>query len=177
MLVELPAAHREQFKEPLGPLFTDATALLAEAGTPLLTVGDVVTYHLLEASRPPDVGIVDGRTKRRSVDPTIGQRLSKTEAGEIAAGNPAGTITRSLVTALSTALERADPVLIDVDGEEDLATIPAILLAPTGASVVYGQPGEGMVHVQVDESTKKRARELLELMKGDHGAITAGLAR
>ena len=39
---------------------------------------------------------------------------------------------------------------IVVEGEEDLATLPAILYAPPGSVVVYGQPDEGSVLVKVN---------------------------
>jgi uncharacterized protein (UPF0218 family) len=58
--------------------------------------------------------------------------------------------------------------VIDVGGEEDLVTLPAIAAAPENASVVYGQPGEGMVRVPVDGETRRRARDLIERMNGDH---------
>jgi uncharacterized protein (UPF0218 family) len=54
-----------------------------------------------------------------------------------------------------------------VDGEEDLATLPALVAAPTGASIVYGQPGEGMVLVEVDLTSTDRARDLLSRMRGE----------
>jgi uncharacterized protein (UPF0218 family) len=41
-------------------------------------------------------------------------------------------------------------------------------MATEGASVVYGQPGEGMVHVRVDSEVSERARGLLNRMDGDH---------
>ncbi|MFC6726763.1 DUF359 domain-containing protein, partial [Halobium palmae] len=56
---------------------------------------------------------------------------------------------------------------------EDLATLPAIVAAPLGASVVYGQPDQGMVHVPVTEETKAEARDLLARMDGDVDAALA----
>ncbi len=53
-----------------------------------------------------------------------------------------------------------------VDGEEDLA-LPAIVAAPEGASVVYGQPDEGMVHVRVTAEAKAEMRTLLDRFDGD----------
>ena len=46
-------------------------------------------------------------------------------------------------------------VLILVDGEEDLAAIPCILMAPPGSLVLYGQPGEGLVVCEVDKVIDK----------------------
>ncbi|MEF8937495.1 MAG: DUF359 domain-containing protein [Halovenus sp.] len=41
------------------------------------------------------------------------------------------------------------------------------MVAPNDASVVYGQPGEGMVHATVDEKRQERVRDILSRMDGD----------
>jgi len=71
------------------------------------------------------------------------------------------------LSALGDALSAGEPVMIEVDGEEDLAALPAIVAAPDGASVVYGQPGEGMVRVAVTPESRAEARELFEALDGD----------
>ena len=171
VLVRLPEEHREAFKEPLGPIATDPARVLDRVEGPLLAVGDVVTYHFERAGRSPDVAFVDGQTKRTAVDPEIERTLADSAVPTLDASNPPGTLTATLLTAIHEALDRGEPVRIDVDGEEDLATIPAILLAPIGASVVYGQPDRGMVHVAVTHASKRRARELLGLLEGDHDRL------
>ncbi|MEF8781561.1 MAG: GTP-dependent dephospho-CoA kinase family protein [Haloarculaceae archaeon] len=176
VVVELQRALRPELKEPLGPIFTDADDLLATAQSPLLAVGDVVTYHLIRAGRVPDVALVDERTERSAVDPEIREGIEGFDR-EVTASNPQGTLTADLLTALRGAIDREATTLIDVDGEEDLATLPAILLAPRGASVVYGQPGEGMVRVTVDGATTDRARNLLSRMEGDTRRLWAVLDR
>jgi hypothetical protein len=149
-------------------VYTDADGLLAEAGSPLVAVGDVVTYHLLEAGRVPDVALVDARTERERVDPEV---LARLEAGDFdrerSVENPAAVLTADLLAALRAAVGSEGTVCLDIDGEEDLATLPAVALAPDGASVVYGQPGEGMVHVVVDDEVRASARELLGRFEGD----------
>lgn len=170
-LVTLPDAARESLKEPMGPIETDAETLLERTAKPLIAVGDVVTYHLLEADHPPDVALVDGYTERTAVDDEIEQRV--TANASVTVTNPPATITAALVCTLCEALENTEPTTILVDGEEDLATLPAILAAPDGASVVYGQPGEGMVHVRVDETVRTEIRELLARFEGDHERLVA----
>jgi uncharacterized protein (UPF0218 family) len=54
-------------------------------------------------------------------------------------------------------------VHVVVDGEEDLLVLVAVLYAPVGGLVVYGQPGEGVVVVRVTDA--KRA-EALGILKG-----------
>jgi uncharacterized protein (UPF0218 family) len=60
-------------------------------------------------------------------------------------------------------------VRVEVEGEEDLAAILAILMAPEGAKVLYGMPGQGMVVVTVDPESRGKARALLDLMEPREG--------
>jgi uncharacterized protein (UPF0218 family) len=172
-LLRLPGALRAELKAPMGPVFTDADALLAEAGRPVVGVGDVVTRHLLGVETPR-VALVDGRTERED--------LAEPERPDLAAfdrrervDNPAATLSAALLRALGEALAGQGTTAIVVDGEEDLAALPAILAAPEGATVVYGQPGEGMVRVAVDAAARERARDLLERMDGDSDAALEAL--
>jgi uncharacterized protein (UPF0218 family) len=176
-MLTLPDSLRDAFKEPLGPVTTDADELLADAAetrgdraapdAPVIAVGDVVTYHLREAGRVPDVALIDGKSEREAVDAEIESALAAADDRRIAVENPAATLSADLLEALREALSDADPVIIEVTGEEDLAALPAILAAPDGASVVYGQPGEGMVRVAVTSESRAKARELFEALDGD----------
>jgi uncharacterized protein (UPF0218 family) len=167
-VVELPESLRLELKEPLGPIFTDATELLAATGSPLVTVGDVVTYHVLEAGRTPTVALVDERTERSAVDPEIAERLAGNDFDVVRqVSNPAATLSEPLLRVLREAIESGETTLIEVDGEEDLAALPAIALVPVNASVVYGQPGEGMVNTVVDAEARAQMEELLSRMDGD----------
>jgi uncharacterized protein (UPF0218 family) len=154
----------------MGPIYSDADALLAEAGTPLITVGDMVTYHVLSAGRVPDVALIDDRTERSAVDPTVADAIEGFDRC-LTATNPPGTITKALLDALSSALAGDSTTLIEVGGEEDLAALPAVLGASEHASIVYGQPGEGMVLVSPDTQTRKRVRSILDQMNGNTDRI------
>ena len=164
-LLVLPAELRHELKEPLGPIETDANRLLKEIDGPLIAVGDVVTYHFLKAGREPDVALVDERTKRDAVDEEI--RATVTENTHIEAVNPPAEISGDVVRALLEGLARDEPTTILVEGEEDLVALPAIVAAPAGASVVYGQPDEGMVHVAVTDDHRAEVRALLDRFEGD----------
>ena len=164
-LLVLPDDLRAELKEPIGPVETDAERLLSDVDGPLIAVGDVVTYHLLEAGRAPDVALVDERTEREAVD----EDVRETVAAEthLEAVNPPAEISVDVIEALLEGLARAEPTTIMVEGEEDLVALPAIVAAPEGASVVYGQPGEGMVHVLVTDDHRAEMRALLERFEGD----------
>lgn len=170
VLLELPRELRDELKEPMGPLYTDTAALLAAAGDPLVAVGDMVTYHLLEAGRRPDLALVDERTKRSAVDSDVTAAITGFDR-TVAVDNPAGTLTRELLDAMRAGLDSEETTLIDVAGEEDLAALPAVLLLPEPASLVYGQPDEGMVLVRPESVVRERVRSILSRMDGNSEAV------
>ncbi|UWG48890.1 DUF359 family protein [Halanaeroarchaeum sp. HSR-CO] len=165
-VASLPESARAAFKEPLGPIFQDADALLEDAGTPLITVGDVVTYHIVGAGVTPHVAIIDGITEREPVSEDVRRGIPDADRA-VSVENPPGTLTESLLLALDEALDAEERTLLRVTGEEDLATLPAVLLAPANASIVYGQPGEGMVRVGVTEPRREAVRELCGSLETD----------
>ena len=164
VVVRLPDDRRAELKPPLGPVFTDVDNLLSLVDGPLVAVGDVVTAHLEWAGRPPDLAVVDEQTERSPVEDDV--RAAAREPDE-RVENPPATLTAELIEAMRAGLAADGPTTVLVDGEEDLATLPALLLAPIGASVVYGQPGEGMVLVGVYPGVRSKARRWLEEMAVD----------
>lgn len=170
VLLILPDEHRVEFKDPLGEIYTDADELLKVASEPIIAVGDVVTKTLLDAGHSPLVSVVDGHTEREPVDSDVREQTRSIDR-VIEVANPAGAITSALAEALVRAMDDPAPVRIEVDGEEDLAVIPAILAAPIGATVVYGQPGEGMVAVSVTAELLEEIRRLLTYFEGDQEAF------
>jgi len=168
VVVTLPDSLRVELKSPAGPLYTDPERLLADTTEPLVTVGDVVTHHVLGVGPVPKVALVDERTERSAVDPAVRERIEGSSfAHECTVANPPAGLSAELLETLPRLFGRDGTTLVAVDGEEDLATLPAVLVAPPGASVVYGQPGEGMVLVPADESHSNRMRDLLARMDGD----------
>ena len=181
-MLRLPDSLRGAFKEPFGPVYTDTDELLravdetaAAAPTdiddpPLIAVGDVVTHHLLKAGRQPDVAVIDGKTEREAVDGAVEATLADPVGSTRHVSNPPAELSEAMLVALQESILSPDPVRIVVDGEEDLATLPALVAAPRGSSVVYGQPGDGMVHVAVTEAQTDEARRLLGEFDGDTAA-------
>ena len=154
----LPDGCRKYFRDPFGPLFPDiATAESVFAGRMIIAVGDVVTHNLMDAGILPDLSVIDGSTMREPCD-----RVVALPVPEVTVSNPAGMITGALIRAIEGAMN-AGPCLIRVDGEEDLAVIPAVRAAPDGACVLYGQPGEGVVVIIVDKGARDKAEMLFRL--------------
>jgi uncharacterized protein (UPF0218 family) len=174
VVLSLPESMRHELKDPLGPIYTDADELLGAAGRPLIAVGDIVTYHLLTSRSRPTVALVDGKTKREAVSAEVRDAIDTGAFDRhVTVRNPAATLTAGLLEELRAALDRAvagegQSTVIEVtDGEEDLAALPALAVAPDGAGVVYGQPDEGMVLATVDDEARAGVWDLLDRMDGD----------
>ncbi len=136
----------------------------------LVTVGDQVTRLINQHKIKVDLAIVDFRVKRRKIYSSM-QDLNfdvdtQDKTSIITVRNEPGKITKTLVTAIRTSLNRIisdrRSRIIKVNGEEDLAAVPAIILSPLGSVVIYGQPNEGVVVVQVTEEKKSRLIKLME---------------
>jgi len=162
---------RVRLKAPLGTLFKgderqaaqDAWSLVQRStSAKIIVVGDRVSIDSAALNVKADLYIVDGKVMRQPVSDRHREvdRVFDVE-------NPAGKITSSAVEAVRRALASGETTRINVHGEEDLLTLPAILEAPLGSSVVYGQPGEGVVVVKVTERKKREVRAIVEAMPWD----------
>ena len=139
-------------------VFEDAIPMIKEASF-LISVGDQTTKNLVDIDLIPDLGIIDNRIQRKDHNYDI----IRTE-NILNADNPAGTITENLwetiEEAISLTLEDSGNRIIVVKGEEDLAVLPCLLIAPEDAVILYGQPNEGLVFVNVFEA-KGKAEKLM----------------
>lgn len=159
---------RQELKKPQGILLEGSEAAnvrrieeLVKSSKPskLITVGDVVTSNLMNANILPDLCIVDGKTLRGKFKIKL-----KTEKN-LKLKNPRGTISAKAWKVIRKAISSEVKVGIIVEGEEDLLTIPAVLLAPNRAIVIYGQPDTGVVVVNINEESKKHFRNLAKQME------------
>ena len=171
MALLLPDELREKLKKPLGKLYygSDCMEKLKadlKGDEKIIAIGDMVTYSAIKAGIVPDVAVVDEKTLRTKVSDEVIKCTRRPYFREIKVVNPPAKLTNRLLEAIEEALESLDPTRIFVDGEEDLATIPAIALAPISSIVIYGQPDEGVVAVKVTRSKKKLARKVLDKMEG-----------
>jgi uncharacterized protein (UPF0218 family) len=160
--LRLPDGMRSELKEPMGYVSPEVEEDRLTGR--VVAVGDMVTYHLLGAGRTPDVAVVDGRTKREDVDDEVVERWKGMRVTARVENEP-GTVSDALVDALRDAYREGG--LIEVEGEEDLAVLPAVALASDGDTVVYGQPNEGMVYVDVDNEARDYVLDILNRMEGD----------
>ena len=156
----VPPDKAEEFKRPIGK---PIKKIKNDDRNMLITVGDVVSLTARKEGITPDVSVYDGRTERRAMT-EFAAMVEDLGLEHVVADNPPGTVTRELFDALRNALTRKDG-LIRVNGEEDLAVLPCILLAPEGARIVYGWPGKGMMQVTTSGIIKKEAERLWNMME------------
>jgi uncharacterized protein (UPF0218 family) len=158
-----------KLKEPIGTLvqgsFEETMEELRkvvekEKPARIISVGDAVSKNLVEFGIFPDLLIVDNKIMRKSSQPILVQ----TDV-TIRVQNPQGTITKQAIEAVKEAFAVSHHAKIVVDGEEDLLTLIAVLYAPEGSFVVYGQPFVGIVLVRVTKQKKDEIVRILESMK------------
>lgn len=159
---KLPPDLRPLLKRHLGELLPTAAEvavrLKQRPGLRVISVGDVTTAELLKLGIEPDVVVVDYRIMRSNADERVKRTIKGYRIPSVRVRNPPATITPELCEAL----EKEPPIKIIVEGEEDLATMVAVLKAPLGSVVLYGQPGEGVIWLEVTEQKKQQFEELLE---------------
>ncbi len=115
---------------------------LPEKGKPLATIGDYTSRLLLERGYRPQLIVIDCMVERQR----IGCLPSPPGYRVVRVANPRGCITWSLWREVSAAWG-TKPTIIYVDGEDDLAAIPAIIEAPDEALIAYGIPWSGLAVV------------------------------
>ena len=168
-ILRLPEKLRAKLKKPLGTLipgnFQEIISKLRELierekPTKIITVGDAVTECMIKNGIQPDVFIIDNKIMRQSITP-----LKFGAKRTLYAKNPAGTISDNAWAAIKNALEMNIQTKIVIDGEEDLLALPAVLFAPEGSFVVYGQPKEGVVVIKVTAEKKAEVKLIIDEME------------
>jgi len=159
----LPESMRCELREPLGELIEDSSFFPESFGGRVITVGDVITRRFVDSGKMPWIAIIDGKSRRKmySFDACLDGGCTKVK-------NPAGELTTELWGALRAACMRDEMSTICVEGEEDLAALPAILLAPEDTVVVYGMPDVGVVVVKSGKAREK-VREIIGRMEVKSG--------
>ncbi|MEM1874811.1 MAG: DUF359 domain-containing protein, partial [Candidatus Hadarchaeales archaeon] len=105
-----------------------------------------MSVKLLEKEIFPDILVIDFKIERADVLQPVLNMLRNAPYQETRIKNAAGTLNPALWDIFEKA---SGKMRVIVEGEEDLVTIPAVLTSPIGSIVIYGQPGEGTVIIEV----------------------------
>jgi len=159
--MHLPEDMRDELRVPLGPVVQEEE-LVARIGTsgPICTVGDMTTETVHRLALPIHLAVVDYQTKRRP-DPRWVEALSSVGERTVEVTNAPATITATMYNGIIEAWSSPASVKMVVEGEEDMAALPAILHSPEGATVIYGIPDTGLCLVQVDGHARDVVADIL----------------
>ena len=157
----LPEDMREELKLPLGPVIKEEQLdRYLEKGDLVATVGDMTSATIHRLGYRPQMVVVDYQTKR-SFDPKWKEATASAGDVTVFVRNPPATITSDLYNEILKAWTSRSTTKLVVEGEEDMASLPAILQAPEGATVIYGIPDTGRCLVQVDEDARDIVADVL----------------
>ena len=164
----LPQEMRSELKEPIGFLADEKQMIdFIKQSSQVVSVGDQVTYTLLSHDINPWICIIDYQIKRQQYNSSIKKTLKSYGDRKVQVKNPAGMITEALFIEIKNAYQKlhsSEHLRIDVDGEEDLAALPAILMAPENVTIIYGMPDKGVVVVPSSDKYKQKVKEILAKM-------------
>jgi len=166
MLV-LPDKLRDKLKEPIGQLVDEEKLLkLLKNEKYVVSVGDQVTYTILKHGVVPIFCVVDFKIKRDESPFATNELIRAFGKKVVKIKNPSGCIVDKLWNTIETAYKvlGKGSLRIEIIGEEDLAALPAIFLAPRDVTIIYGLPNKGVVVVKASDKNKQKVKEILDEM-------------
>lgn len=154
----MPDNMREELSHPLGSIVSHARPGLAC----VISVGDMTTKTLLDAHVTIALIIMDNMVNRKEYTSLV-PLLAKLHAPTRKVQSGPGYISKEAVAVINAwARDPRKQIVLEVAGEEDLLTLPAIAYAPVGSVLYYGQPGKGIVEVTVTPEKKEQVHGLLK---------------
>jgi cytidyltransferase-like protein len=154
----LPESLRSLLQQPLAKILDEVPEKID--GVKAVAIGDITVQKFNQKNVNQFLSIVDFFVQRKPQFHEFSELGFKDQEAE-RVNNPHGTITPQLFGAIQKAFETKNKKIIFVDGEEDLAFLPAMLIAPLGFLVFYGQPNQGLVGVEVTEESKERIYQII----------------
>ncbi|HEX55346.1 MAG: hypothetical protein DRO90_01535 [Candidatus Altiarchaeales archaeon] len=163
--LKLPDSMRNELKKPFGKLIKTLNEFRIDKYKNIICIGDRTSDIVLRSGIKPKVVVFDGREMRMKIE--VPDSIRNFDAIEINIYNPAGHIREESFRTMETALASNSNFKIYVDGEEDLIALVAMKLAPIGSLVLYGQPSQGIVVVEINEEIKAKVDKIIEGMENE----------
>ncbi len=163
----LPEKLRDLLKTPVGKLVNEKELLkLLKNEKYIISIGDLVTYTLLKNDIEPSFCVVDFKTRRGECSKEVIDLLKSFGKKSIVVQNPSGILSDNLWRVIKLAIDNLEigSLRIEVKGEEDLASLPAIYFAPSDAIIIYGLPDKGVLVVKPTKEMKKKVKDVLDEM-------------
>lgn len=163
----LPNNIRHLLKEPVGQLVNERELIKRlRSEKYIVSIGDIVTYTILKNEIKPIICIIDYKTRRGKVSSEIVNTIKSFGKKNILINNPAATISDELWNILEKSLKNYENISlrIEIDGEEDLASLAVVYLAPSDVTIIYGLPDKGVLIIKPTSENKKKAKQILDKM-------------
>jgi len=163
----LPESLRNLLKEPIGQLVNEKQLLeILKDKKNIVSVGDTVTYTILKNDIEPVFCIVDYKTRRGECSPKVKDLIKSFGKKSVVVKNPPATISDDLWNIVKLAFDNLDVggLRIEVDGEEDLASLAVIYMAPGDVTIIYGLPDKGVLVVKANKENKSKVKGILDKM-------------
>jgi pantetheine-phosphate adenylyltransferase len=158
---------RQEFKKPFGELFKNIEDSFESKNNLLITVGDITAKNFNEKFPVQNISVIDYKVAREKRFSKLSELGFTGNENIFSVDNPAGYITSSLFKKLAEIikLDMRQKIVLLVNGEEDLAVLPLVLLSPLKTVIYYGQPGQGVMKIEVSEDSKNRTYSLISKLK------------
>jgi pantetheine-phosphate adenylyltransferase len=154
----LPENLRSSLQKPWGKIINQIPHDID--GVKTVVVGDATAKMFNEKKVNQFLSIIDFLIKRERRFQNLSE-LGFNDQDCQKVINPHKQITAELFKAVQLAFKNKDKQIILIDGEDDLAVLPVLLVAPLGFNIFYGQPDEGLVQIIVTEEIKEKAYQLV----------------
>jgi len=163
----LPDELRDLLKIEFGKLVSEEELIkVLKNEKYVVSIGDTVTFTLLKHNILPFFCIVDYKTRRGNCESEVIDKIKSYGEKSVQIDNPHKTITDELWNTIKDAYNDLDNkyLRIEVNGEEDLASLAAIYLAPSDVTIIYGLPNKGVLVVKPTNENKRKVKEILDKM-------------
>lgn len=164
---EVSKNDREKLREPRGDVFPEKEfieELESRDYSKIIAVGDRVSHDIVNSGLEADIYVTDGKTEQEK----FGKEFNIAAERTFEAENPPGEITEEAWKATRMASALKCKTHIEIEGEEDLMSLPAVLFAPEDALVVYGLWDRGAVLMEASAENKNFVRDILGLERSEH---------
>lgn len=169
-MYKIPENLIDILNKPIGKLVNEKKLLqILKNEKKIVSIGDTVTYTLLKNGFEPIFCIVDYKTHRGVCEDEIVEKIKSFSKKTIKVENPPGLITDDLCEVIKIIFENLEngPFRIEVEGEEDLASLIVLFFAPRDVTIIYGLPNKGVLVVKPTKEIKDKVKKVLEIMRCD----------
>ena len=163
--LKLPEELRPVLRKPFGKIIKnlDDYKKISTSNNLIIAVGDIVVSNFMQIGFQPNLSIIDFKTQRQPItDKNVLKFLPPPDTITI---NEPSTVGRDSAAVLNSILRKSiaenKKYTIEIDGEEDLLAVPAILLSPLESIVVYGIREVGGIMVRVTEEKKEEVKRIV----------------